>query len=78
MTDADASGMPQLGLEIAGYRLESVIGEGGIVAETGEAGAPLALRLELDPEGGGRVIAIEDGPTVRVVRGSDGWRVGSP
>jgi serine/threonine-protein kinase len=42
----------------------------GVVAE---AGTRLALRLELDPDAGVLVIAIEDGPTVRIVRGSDGW-----
>jgi serine/threonine-protein kinase len=36
-------------------------------------GTRLTLRLELDPEAGELVIAIENGATVRIVRRSDGW-----
>jgi hypothetical protein len=43
--------------------------------EAGQLGARLALRLEFDPDGGELLIAIEDGATVRIVRGSDGWHL---
>ena len=44
-----------------------------VVVDGGAPGTRLALRLEFDPEAGELVIAIEDGATVRIVRGSDGW-----
>ena len=43
----------------------------------GNPGARLALRLELDPDAGELIVAIENGATVRIVRGSDGWHVES-
>jgi hypothetical protein len=44
-----------------------------VVAGAVAPGARLALHLELDPDAGILVIAIENGATVRIVRGSDGW-----
>jgi Protein kinase domain/FHA domain len=44
-----------------------------VVLDSGAPGTRLALRLELDPEAGELIIAIENGATVRIVRGSDGW-----
>jgi predicted Ser/Thr protein kinase len=39
------------------------------------AGERLALRVEVDLEGGELTVAIEDGATARIVRDGDGWRV---
>jgi hypothetical protein len=43
------------------------------VAHAEAPGTRLTLRLELDPEAGELVIAIENGASVRIVRRSDGW-----
>jgi hypothetical protein len=40
-----------------------------------QPGARLALRLEVDLDGGGITVAVEGGPRARIVRDGDGWRV---
>ena len=46
-----------------------------VVLETGKSGSRLALRLELDADAGELIVAIDNGATVRIVRGSDGWHL---
>jgi predicted Ser/Thr protein kinase len=46
-----------------------------VVAEVSSSRGRLSLRLQLDPDAGELVVAVEDGATVRIVRGDDGWRV---
>ena len=48
-----------------------------VVVETGKSGSRLALRLELDADAGELIVAIDNGATVRIVRGSDGWHLES-
>jgi len=40
-----------------------------------QPGSRLALRLEVDLDGGGLTVAVEGGPRARIVRDGDGWRV---
>ena len=66
---------PEAGARIAASLPESPAAApvAEVVVDAGPAGTRLALRLELDPEAGELIIAIENGATVRIVRGSDGW-----
>ena len=47
-----------------------------VVAAPG--GTKLALRLELDADAAELTISFENGPTARIVRDGDGWRVEAP
>jgi pSer/pThr/pTyr-binding forkhead associated (FHA) protein len=43
-----------------------------------EAPTHMALRLELDLDAGQLTVTFENGPTARIVRDGDGWRVETP
>ena len=43
-----------------------------------ETGNRLALRVEVDLDGGELTVAIEGGASARIVRDGDGWRVETP
>ena len=43
-----------------------------------EAPKHMAVRLELDLDAGHLTVAFENGPTARIVRDGDGWRVETP
>ena len=53
--------------------MEAVAPVAEIVMGTGSPATRLALRLELDPEAGELIIAIDGGATIRIIRGTDGW-----
>jgi 3',5'-cyclic-nucleotide phosphodiesterase len=44
----------------------------------GASGTPLSLRLVVDPEQGEVVVAIDEGPSIRIVRLGGTWQIEAP
>ena len=59
--------------------LATVPGAPAVVsAPVPQRGKRIAIRLELDFDAGEATIAIDNGPTARIIRDGDGWRVETP